>query len=68
MEYKLIDVLKNRAEKLGTIARPVKNHSRPVNVTMGLGLIQMKMLEQDNALQTSVWVKMVCLFPGPLVW
>ena len=43
----------------GELGRPVRNISSVVNVTFGLGLIQMELNEKDKILTMSMWTRYV---------
>jgi len=56
-EVRLVQALKSRYEQLGTVARPTWNSTRLMKVQFGMRLIQMDVIEKEQTLKTSVWIR-----------
>ncbi|ELU09980.1 hypothetical protein CAPTEDRAFT_105798, partial [Capitella teleta] len=56
-EKELINRLLARYDRVGRGGRPVLNASSPVNVSFGLGLIQMDLNEKEKILTMSMWTR-----------
>ena len=48
-----------RYEEMGKIGRPIYNASERMEVHFGMRLIQMDVIEKEQVLKTSVWVRAV---------
>ena len=58
-EVRLVNNLLDVYKKMGTVARPALNSSRLMQVQFGMRLIQMDIIEKEQVLQTSVWIRAV---------
>jgi hypothetical protein len=60
-EKRLMNTLMKRYERIGKGGRPVLNASTAVNVSFGLGLIQMDLNEKEKILTMSMWTRHVSI-------
>ena len=60
-EAKLVHRLLTHYYNLGKVARPRFNSSRTLTVQLGLQLIQLDLIEKEQILKTSVWVRAVSI-------
>ena len=59
-EKKLIKTLLDNYQDVGVVGRPVVNQSETINVSYGIGLIQIIDLDEKNQiLTTNVWCRYV---------
>jgi len=62
-EKMLIKTLLNNYDNLGVVGRPVSNTSETIDVSYGIGLIQILDLDEKNQiLTTNVWCRYVSTF------
>ena len=59
LEKQLSKQLMQNYSKVGLNGRPIANMSNAIDVSFGLGLIQMDLNERDKILSTSMWSRYV---------
>ena len=61
-EVRLVNYLLNKYKTMGTVARPMYNSSKLMKIQFGMRLIQMDIIEKEQVLKTSVWIRAVSMF------